>query len=304
MGKSKQLAVKRIADVIIATIGFCLLSPLFLVIPLSVGASPLFLQERYGKNGSRFTLMKFRTMRRAAASGEIRDIKSGDGRTTRIGRILRSVNLDEIPQLLNVIKGDMSIVGPRPIPVSMAVKHLANWEGRSKVTPGIFGLAQIYCTKYTTLKNKFRYDILYADNWSLLLDFQLSVKAFWNMKIRPALIMVGWTTILLALLWLPIPESDITVAGIEHIDKLAHYALFFITVLVAAWFGSNYFSGLAKPLWFGIVWSLSLGGVTEYVQSFLPVRNMSLLDFGADVAGIGAGVMVMFLLRFGNNEKK
>ena len=126
-------------------------------------------------------MFKIRTM--SIETGRaIEDIPLKDKRITRVGKFLRAFHLDELPQLVNIIKGDMSLVGPRPIPVIMKVDGILNWEARSVIKPGVTGMAQLYCTKYTSLARKFHFDVLYVKKQSLWLDFKLVLTTAWMIK--------------------------------------------------------------------------------------------------------------------------
>ena len=288
---------KRAIDIVFGTVTLLALLPLMVLIALAVrledGKAPLYYQRRYGQDGKTFWLLKFRTMRTVAPdeNRQIEDLKS-DGRTTKVGRLLRAAHLDELPQLINIIEGDMSIVGPRPIPCDMNVKNIANWELRSTIRPGLTGLAQIHCTKYTTLHSKFHFDALYVKRASLWLDTKLVIATAW--KIKSILVFAAWTGVILLATLLPIAEESIPAVGaFEHIDKVAHFLLFAVMTLVAVWFGRSFLGSLGRAVGFGVIWGLLLAGGTEFAQSFLPLRNMSVLDFGADMAGVGFYVLML-----------
>lgn len=168
---------KRLIDFILALIGFVILLPIFLVIAVFLffanQGKPFFLQARPGKNGRIFKVIKFKTMN---------DRKDKDGnllsdaeRLTAIGGFVRKTSLDEIPQLLNVIKGDMSLVGPRPLLVEYLPLYNAEQKRRHAVRPGITGWAQVNGRNAISWKQKFAYDVWYVDNLSLSLD----VKIIW-----------------------------------------------------------------------------------------------------------------------------
>ena len=301
--------IKRIIDIAASSIVILMILPLLLFIGLLVflydGKSPLFSQLRYGRIGHTFRIWKYRTMR-MPVSGEKRQIEDieNDSRVTGIGRFLRATHFDELPQLFNILKGDMSIVGPRPIPCGMNFDKNSAWETRRKVRPGLTGLAQSHCTKYTTLSNKFRYDVLYVKRASWWLDIKIVVATAW--KVRKMLVFVSWTVVILALTLLPIAESDIPGIGLySGIDKVAHFGMFAIMVLAAAWLARSYSEGIYRPLCFAIIWGLLLGGFTEYAQSFVPLRNMSLHDFVADAGGIGwASCLVYMAYALGDNTNR
>lgn len=168
---------KRPFDCLVSTGGFLLFIPLFLVITaLLWGAnkgSPFFFQRRPGKNGRVFWLIKFRTMNnRKDASGELLPDAM---RLTSLGRFIRKTSLDELPQLINVIKGDMSLVGPRPLLVEYLPLYTALQNRRHEVRPGITGWAQVNGRNAISWKQKFELDIWYVDH----LSWQLDCKILW-----------------------------------------------------------------------------------------------------------------------------
>ncbi|WP_344978926.1 sugar transferase [Compostibacter hankyongensis] len=171
---------KRILDCIISTLLFIFFFPLFLLIAVilffSLKGSPFFTQFRPGIEGKIFKLIKFKTMNdRKDAQGELLpDID----RLTPIGKFIRKTSLDEIPQLLNVIKGDMSIVGPRPLLVEYLPLYNNFQKRRHEVRPGITGLAQINGRNAITWKEKFEYDVWYVDHISLALDAKILIATF------------------------------------------------------------------------------------------------------------------------------
>ncbi len=168
-------------NVTIALLGLVVLSPLFLLLALLVRSSGagkiLYKGKRVGKDEQIITLYKFRTMQ-IGAEHQIgaRLLAEKDNFVTPIGKVLRYLKLDELPQLLNVLKGDMALVGPRPVrPVFLPTLKatIPRYEERFHVLPGITGLAQFRGGYYTTSRNKLRYDLLYIKNQSLWLDISL-----------------------------------------------------------------------------------------------------------------------------------
>lgn len=180
-----QLATKRVFDVAVASIALLLLAPLFVVIALLIAAdSPgpvLFLQRRKGFNRHDFRIVKFRTMTTMDDGDFIAQARRGDPRVTRVGRILRRYNIDELPQLWNVLMGEMSIVGPRPHATSHSrefMGRIANYARRHNVKPGITGWAQINGYRGPTdtieaLRGRIDHDLHYIDNWSFTLDIYI-----------------------------------------------------------------------------------------------------------------------------------
>ena len=161
--------MKRLADVLLVVAAAPLWLPLtgvVAVVALVVHGRPIFFtDERAGKGGRPFTLFKFRTMRTGAGSDA--------ERLTAFGRFLRSSSLDEVPQLWNVLKGDMSLVGPRPLPVRYLTRYTPEQNRRHEVRPGMTGLAQVNGRNSLDWDEKFRYDILYVDGQSLWLDAKI-----------------------------------------------------------------------------------------------------------------------------------
>jgi exopolysaccharide biosynthesis polyprenyl glycosylphosphotransferase len=181
--------VKRMIDILGASVGILLTGPIMLIIAAAIALSSdgpiLFVQQRYGKNRSRFPMYKFRTMvvdaeaRQASlesqneAGGPTFKMKK-DPRITPIGNYLRRTSLDELPQLFNVLKGDMSLVGPRPLPVRDVSRFEESWLlRRFSVTPGLTCLWQISGRSNTAFDNWMRQDLDYIDNWSLALDCRI-----------------------------------------------------------------------------------------------------------------------------------
>jgi sugar transferase EpsL len=166
--------VKRASDVCLASLGLVLLSPVFTAIALLVrftlGAPVLFRQERPGLGGRPFTLYKFRTMRQATDTRlGVREAE----RMTRIGVLLRSTSLDELPELWNVLRGDMSLVGPRPLLMQYLPLYTPEQARRHEVRPGIKGWAQVNGRNAISWEEKFRQDVWYVDHRSFWLDLRI-----------------------------------------------------------------------------------------------------------------------------------
>lgn len=165
---------KRILDIIICVLAVLVLSPVLLVL-IILGAvfmrgNPFFTQQRPGKNEKIFKLIKFRTMdNRKDADG---NLLPDEVRLNKYGKILRATSLDELPELFNIIKGDMSIVGPRPLLVKYLPRYTAEQHRRHNVRPGLTGLAQVSGRNAITWEEKFNFDIFYVDNVSLFLDIK------------------------------------------------------------------------------------------------------------------------------------
>lgn len=177
----EQQLVKRLIDIIGSLIGIILSMPLFLIIALSIKLTdkgPIFFrQERLTKDGKTFNIYKFRTMiQNAENDGIARLAEEGDTRILPIGKILRRTRLDELPQLINIIRGDMSLVGPRPERPELAAvieKDIPEFFYRLKVKAGLTGYAQIYGKYNTTPYDKLKLDLTYIRNYSLLMDIKL-----------------------------------------------------------------------------------------------------------------------------------
>jgi len=181
---------KRIFDLIVAASVLICLSPLFVIVALLIkidSAGPVFFkQQRLGKDRKPFTILKFRSMRQDAelATGAVW-AQENDPRVTRLGNFLRKSHLDEIPQLINVLRGHMSIVGPRPERAEMMhviVRQIPEFDKRLLVKPGITGLAQVRYNYGASIKDaarKLKYDIIYIQRQCWLIDFQIM---FWTVR--------------------------------------------------------------------------------------------------------------------------
>jgi sugar transferase EpsL len=168
-------AVKRALDVGLSALGLTLTAPLQLAAAVAVfatlGPPVLFRQTRPGLHGRPFQLLKFRTMRDARECGG--RALSETERLTKVGRVLRAASIDELPQLWNVIRGDMSLVGPRPLLMQYLSRYTAQQARRHDVKPGITGWAQVNGRNALTWEQKFAFDVWYVDHWSLLLDVKI-----------------------------------------------------------------------------------------------------------------------------------
>lgn len=167
---------KRIFDLIFSSVAFIALLPVLLVvyiaIRISMGGDVIFSQARPGLDGKIFKMYKFRTMLPIDPNFN----KSDDERITSLGRWLRASSLDELPELFNVIKGDMSLVGPRPLLVDYLKKYTETEMRRHEVLPGITGLAQVRGRNDLTWRNKFKYDVFYVDHQNFLFDMQILIE--------------------------------------------------------------------------------------------------------------------------------
>ncbi len=169
--------IKRSLDIVFSALGLIILSPLLLFISLTVlilhGSPIMFKQTRPGLHGKPFTMYKFRTMRNLY--GQDGCLLPDEDRLTRFGHWLRSTSLDEFPEFINVLIGDMSLVGPRPLLPEYMDRYTPEQARRHEVKPGITGWAQVNGRNNLTWEEKFRLDVWYVDNWSLALDFRILV---------------------------------------------------------------------------------------------------------------------------------
>lgn len=173
---------KPVFDFIISLFGLVLLSPLLLILSVlllfSNNGSPFYVQNRPGKNGKVFKLIKFKTMNeKRDGNGNFLPDKD---RLTIIGKFIRKVSLDELLQLINVLKGDMSLIGPRPLLVEYLQYYSSKQARRHEVKPGITGWAQINGRNAITWEEKFELDVWYVDNISLSLDIKILLRTFSN----------------------------------------------------------------------------------------------------------------------------
>jgi exopolysaccharide biosynthesis polyprenyl glycosylphosphotransferase len=198
-----QRLMKRIVDVVISSVTLLVLSPLMLVVAALVKASSdgpvLYRAARVGRGGRYFTFLKFRTMyvntsrktvgNRGQVDGHLFKLQN-DPRITPLGRFLRRYSLDEVPQLINVLAGDMSLIGPRPLPVEdldpdgLSSRYAMWSEQRASVAPGITGLWQVNGRSELSFSDLVRYDLEYVHNWSLMLDLRILLRT-------PAVVFMG-----------------------------------------------------------------------------------------------------------------
>ena len=184
--------IKRFMDVILATIALVVLSPIFLIIAIAIkieSKGPVFFKHtRIGKNGKIIKLYKFRSMVinaeeliKSFTPEQMKEYKenyklTNDPRITKIGKFLRKTSLDELPQLLNIIKGDLSIIGPRPVVTDELKKYGANTEKFLSVTPGLTGYWAANGRSYTTYEQRMQMELYYIDNLSLKMDVKVFFK--------------------------------------------------------------------------------------------------------------------------------
>lgn len=190
------LLFKKCIDRVAAAAGLLCLAPVMgataLAVRASMGSPVLFRQKRPGRGGKTFQLVKFRTMR-DARDAEGRLLPDAE-RLTRTGRFLRSTSLDELPQLWNVLRGDMSLVGPRPLLVEYLSRYSAEQARRHDVLPGITGWAQVNGRNALDWEDRFRLDVWYVDHWSLALDAKILALTFLRVVQRQGIAPEGRTT--------------------------------------------------------------------------------------------------------------
>ncbi len=171
--------IKRILDFTLSFIGFIILLPIFLIVALLIkttSSGPVFFKQyRLGKDGNEFQILKFRTMTNRKREVD-REILKGDAEVTTIGYYLRRLKIDELPQIINILKGDMSVVGPRPSMPELLNDFNEDAKYRITVTPGLTGLAQINGNIYLSWEQRWKYDRKYVENMSFVLDFKIILK--------------------------------------------------------------------------------------------------------------------------------
>ena len=181
----RKLKLKRVFDMTLSSVGLLVSFPLWITIAaliyLETGRPIFFIQERPGRGGRTFKLIKFRSMVKDAPSKTrgLHDKEVPPEMITKIGRILRNTAMDELPQLVNILKGDMSFVGPRALPGTLDALKPRERALKLSVRPGLTGIAQLYARDDNTLKQKFRFDKVYIKNMGFLLDLKLIFLSFW-----------------------------------------------------------------------------------------------------------------------------
>lgn len=187
---------KPLIDIVVSFTGLILLSPVFLIISVSLAFAnegrPFFFQSRPGKNGKIFRIVKFKTMNEKR--GPDGNLLSDAERLTPIGRFVRKASLDEIPQLINVLKGDMSLVGPRPLLMEYMPLYSHEQARRHEVRPGITGWAQVNGRNAISWQHKFEYDVWYVDHVSFLLDLKIIFLTIKNVVKREGISKDGFAT--------------------------------------------------------------------------------------------------------------
>jgi sugar transferase EpsL len=189
-------ASKRIFDLILTSLGLILLSPFALLTALSVriflGRPIFFRQQRPGYKGRPFFIYKFRTM--TAASDSAGNLLPDSQRLTRLGRFLRALSLDELPELFNILRGEMSLVGPRPLLMEYLERYSPEQMRRHDAYPGLTGWAQVNGRNAITWQGKFALDVWYVDHWSFWLDIKIILLTLWKVIKREGISQPGQAT--------------------------------------------------------------------------------------------------------------
>lgn len=188
--------MKRLFDIAASAVAIAVLSPVLLGLAAAIrwklGSPVLFRQQRPGLGGCPFWLLKFRTMTDARGADGV--LLPDSERLTRFGRFLRATSLDELPELINVLKGDMSLVGPRPLLMQYLERYTPEQARRHEVRPGITGWAQVNGRNAITWEEKFKLDVWYVDNWSLWLDIKIIFTTVWKIFKREGINQAGQAT--------------------------------------------------------------------------------------------------------------
>ena len=191
-----SLIIKRGFDILFALIGLILLSPVFIIcailIRINLGSPIFFKQKRIGKRNKEFEMIKFRSMKDAFD-------KDGNAlpdaqRMTKLGKTLRSLSLDELPELINILKGDMSLIGPRPLLIQYLPLYNERQIKRHNVTPGLTGWAQVNGRNNLKWSEKFELDVWYVENWSLWIDIKIFFMTFYKVFKREGINQEGQAT--------------------------------------------------------------------------------------------------------------
>ncbi|MBI6063026.1 sugar transferase [Clostridium perfringens] len=191
-----KLFIKRTFDIIASLGGLIVLSPIMIIcailIRINLGSPIFFKQKRIGKDNKEFEMIKFRTMKDAVdkEGNQLPD----ELRLTKVGQILRSLSIDELPELINILKGDMSLIGPRPLLVKYLPLYNERQIRRHEVLPGLTGWAQVNGRNNITWSEKFELDVYYVENWSLKLDLKIFFLTFYKVFKREGISQDGQAT--------------------------------------------------------------------------------------------------------------
>ena len=191
-----QKIIKRCFDVIIAFLAIVILSPIMLIISflikINLGSPIFFKQKRIGYKNREFEIIKFRTMKNITdKNGRLLSDKE---RLTKFGKFIRSTSMDELPELINILKGEMSLIGPRPLLIQYLPLYSKEQIRRHDVIPGLTGWAQINGRNTLTWKKKFEFDVYYVDNWNLWFDIKIFFLSFKKLFIREGINKDGQAT--------------------------------------------------------------------------------------------------------------
>lgn len=197
MNKNIQYFIKRTFDIVAALGGLIVFSPIIIVVAILVrvnlGSPILFTQDRVGKNNKIFKMMKFRTMKDGV--DKYGKLLPDSERLTNFGKILRSTSLDELPELINILKGDMSLIGPRPLLIEYLPLYSEEQKRRHNVLPGLTGWAQVNGRNSISWGEKFKLDVYYVDNWSIGLDLKIFFLTFYKLFNREGINQDGESTV-------------------------------------------------------------------------------------------------------------
>ncbi|EOU1135919.1 sugar transferase [Clostridium perfringens] len=191
-----RLFIKRTFDIIASLGGLIVLSPIMIIcailIRINLGSPIFFKQKRIGKDNKEFEMIKFRTMKDAVdkEGNQLPD----ELRLTKVGQILRSLSIDELPELINILRGDMSLIGPRPLLVKYLPLYNERQIRRHEVLPGLTGWAQVNGRNNITWSEKFELDVYYVENWSLKLDLKIFFLTFYKVFKREGISQDGQAT--------------------------------------------------------------------------------------------------------------
>lgn len=194
--KKLGLVIKRLFDIVCALGGLIILSPVLIIcallIRVNLGSPIFFRQKRIGKNNKEFEMIKFRSMKDAFDKNG--NALPDEERMTKLGKVLRSLSLDELPELINILKGDMSLIGPRPLLVQYLPLYNERQIKRHNVTPGLTGWAQVNGRNSLSWSEKFELDVWYVENWSLWLDVKIFFMTFYKVFKREGISQEGQAT--------------------------------------------------------------------------------------------------------------
>ncbi len=194
------LILKRLIDVVVSVTALMTLAPLFLVVAVLIkvedGGPVLYGQRRLGKNGEEIDILKFRSMthRLSRKPGEAGELVGSDDEITKIGKWIRRLKIDELPQLLSVVKGDMSIIGPRPCLPEQIREFDENGRKRLLVRPGCSGLAQVYGNIHLPWKERWKYDAYYVEHMSFLFDVKILIRTVYLIIVDEKKLVVPFET--------------------------------------------------------------------------------------------------------------